>query len=453
MNPNIFREYDVRGIVENDFSDEVVINLGRAYGTFLKNNNQSNITISGDIRYTTNQLKENLTQGLMSVGVNVYDMGILPTPVNYFSLYQTDIVNSIQVTGSHNPKEYNGFKLSFNKKPFFGKKILDLKAIIENKNFYKTNQKGQYKKIDILNDYILMIKENINIQRDMACIIDCGNSVGGLVVPQLYEELGIKVKKLYCDINPDFPNHHPDPTVDSNLECLINEMNSNYDLGLAFDGDVDRVVPIDDKKNIIRADILMAIFAKDFIKEGDTVVFDVKCSRTLENIINGLSAKPLMYKTGHSLIKNKMIETKSRFGGEMSGHIFFADRYYGYDDGIYAGLRLIELLSKNFDKLSKYTVNIKTYPSTPEIRIDCKDDQEKNIIVDNLINYFKDKYKCNLIDGIRIEFEKGWGLIRASNTQPVIVCRFEADRNEELLQIQDLIISKINSFGDFNIEI
>jgi len=453
MNPNIFREYDIRGIVEKDFSDNVVISLGRAYGTYLINNNEKNISISGDIRHTTKKLKNNLIEGLLSVGINVYDMGILPTPLNYFSLYNTDIKNSIQVTGSHNPKEYNGFKLSFNKKPFFGPDILYLKEIIIKNLFHKCSSKGEYKKIDIIEDYIKMIKNNIKIENDISCVVDCGNSVGGIIVPQLYSELGINIKELYCDIDPDFPNHHPDPTVDINLNDIRTQIHKKYDLGLAFDGDVDRVVAIDEVANIIRPDILMGIFIENFIKENDKVVFDVKCSRTLENIIKKCNAIPLMYKTGHSLIKNKMLETNSKFGGEMSGHIFFADKYYGYDDGIYVGLRLIELLSKSTKKLSEYIENFEMFPSTPEIRIECENDEEKNKVVKKIIDFFKNKYKCNLIDGIRIEFENGWGLIRASNTQPVIVCRFEANTEEELLNIQNIIIGQLKTYGDFSIEI
>ena len=453
MNNSIFREYDIRGIVDTDFTNDIVIDLGRAFGTFLMNNNHSNISVSGDIRYSTNNLKKCLVEGLLSTGINVYDMGVLPTPINYFSLYHTDIPNSIQITGSHNPKEYNGFKLSFNKKPFFGKDILALKKIILNKLFFKSLVKGKYNRLDVLEDYFKMIKNNISLNREINCVIDCGNSVGGLVVPKLYKELGINVKELFCDINPDFPNHHPDPTVDSNLDEIRDEVNGNYNLGLAFDGDVDRVVAIDDKSNIIRPDILMAIFVRNLIKKNDTVVYDVKCSRSLEEIINQQSAKPLMYKTGHSLIKNKMIETKSKFGGEMSGHIFFADRYYGYDDGIYVGLRLIELLANSTMDLSQFLEDITIYPSTPEIRIDCKDDKQKFEIVSELISYFSKNYNCNLIDGVRVEFDYGWGLIRASNTQPVIVFRCEADTEEKLIEIKSLIIEQINIIGGFSIGI
>ena len=448
MNNRIFREYDIRGIVEEDFSSDIVINLGRAYGKFLLDNNQNKISISGDIRYSTDRLKDNLIEGLSSVGVNVYDLGILPTPVNYFSLFHTDIKNSIQITGSHNPKEYNGFKISFNGKPFFGENIKNLQHIMNNNLFSTYSSKGSIKKIDILDDYINKIKSDINIENEISCVMDCGNSVASLVAPQLFKELGINLTEIYCDVDPSFPNHHPDPTVDENLVDLIKVINkSNYDLGIAYDGDADRVISIDEMGGIIRADILMSVFVSYITNPGDSVVFDVKCSRALEETIKKFKGNPIMYKTGHSLIKNKMINTNAKFGGEMSGHIFFSDRYYGYDDGIYVSLRLIELLSKIKRKLSDCVFDIPKYVSTPEIRIECDDDDIKFDIVNKIIKYFSNKFNCSLIDGVRIEFDYGWGLIRASNTQPVIVCRFESDSLENLDKIKNMIFEQVRFHG------
>tara|TARA_B100000029_G_C17415921_1_gene902473 strand:+ start:1 stop:855 length:855 start_codon:yes stop_codon:yes gene_type:complete len=284
--------------------------------------------------------------------------------------------------------------------------------------------------------------------------MDCGNSVGGLVAPYLFKELGINVNEIYCDINPDFPNHHPDPTVDSNLSDVISEMKlSNYDLGIAFDGDADRIVPVDEKGAIIRPDILLSLFVSNIINDGDSVVYDVKCSKSLEDVVKRYKGRPVMYKTGHSLIKNKMIESNSKLGGEMSGHIFFADRYYGYDDGIYVALRLIEILSKKEKKLSEYISKIPQYVSTPEIRINCIDDAEKFILTEKLIIYFSEKFDCNLIDGVRVNFKNGWALIRASNTQPVLVCRCEAENKESLYDIKTIIFDKIKLFGGSKIEL
>ena len=298
-----------------------------------------------------------------------------------------------------------------------------------------------------------MIKNNIVIDREISCVMDCGNSVGGLVAPYLFKELGVVVDELYCDVNPDFPNHHPDPTVDSNLRDIINKVRSkSYDLAVAFDGDADRIVALDEKSNIIRPDILLSLFIPEIIDEGDTVVYDVKCSKSLEDMILRYKGNPYMYKTGHSLIKNKMIESGSKLGGEMSGHIFFADKYYGYDDGIYVALRLIELLSKNNKKLSEYLSDIPQYFSTPEIRIDCCDDNAKFDLVQRLVSYFKKKFPCNLVDGIRINFDYGWALIRASNTQPALVCRCEAKNEEQLYNIKKIIFNKIKDFGGINID-
>tara|TARA_Y100001970_G_scaffold23435_1_gene27542 strand:- start:19076 stop:20443 length:1368 start_codon:yes stop_codon:yes gene_type:complete len=448
MNNRIFREYDIRGIVEEDFQDKVVIDLGRAYGKYLLDNNQNKISISGDIRYSTSKLKSNLINGLIESGIDVYDLGILPTPVNYFSLFHTDIKNSIQITGSHNPKEYNGFKISFKGKPFFGSDIRKIQAMM-NKGSFQSNRKakGSIRKLDVLDDYINIIKNDINLESDISCIMDCGNSVGGLVAPTIFKELGINLKEIYCDINPDFPNHHPDPTVDENLNDLVKYIRmGDYDLGIAYDGDADRVVAVDEKGFIIRPDILMSLFIPFVISENDAVIFDVKCSRSLEETILKYGGNPVMYKTGHSLIKNKMIDMKSKFGGEMSGHIFFNDRYYGYDDGIYVSLRLIELLSKSTKKISDYIAEIPKYISTPEIRIDC-DDDIKFEVVNNIKKYFLDNFKCILIDGIRIEFDYGWGLVRASNTQPVIVCRFESDTLENLNKIKSIVFNQIELYG------
>ena len=455
MNSHVFREYDIRGVVDQDFSKKFVENLGRAFGTFLIENNQNKVSVSGDIRESTIGLKENFINGLLDIGLDVYDLGILTTPMNYFSLFQTDITNSVQITGSHNPPEFNGFKISYDRKPFFGSSILILKDIIS-KSLYKTsNKSGRLLKLDVFEDYVNYLKKNINIKRDMKCIIDCGNATAGIVAPLIFDELKIDTKKLYCELDSSFPNHHPDPTVDKNLDDIVDiiKEENTFDVGFAYDGDADRVVAIDENGNIIRSDILMGVFLQDIIGKDDTVVYDVKCSRALEYMINYYNGIPVMWKTGHSLIKDKMIKLNSKFGGEMSGHLFFADRYFGYDDGIYASLRLIEFLSKSKEKLSELVEIIPKYFSTPEIRIDCKNDQEKFEIVSKVKNFFINKYKCNDIDGIRIEFDYGWGLVRSSNTQPVIVCRFEAESEQLLEKIKKLIFDKIKVFGDVVIDV
>jgi phosphomannomutase/phosphoglucomutase len=294
---------------------------------------------------------------------------------------------------------------------------------------------------------------NFRIKKSINVVMDCGNAVGGIIAPSIYKEVGINLNELYCDVDPTFPNHHPDPTVDSNLEDIIKIIkDGKYDLGVAFDGDADRIVVIDEQGEIIRPDILLALFLPEIINKNDSVVYDVKCSKALEDTIKSLNAKPIMWKTGHSLIKNKMIESKSKIGGEMSGHIFFADKYFGYDDGIYVGLRLIELLSNSNKKLSELVSKIPKYISTPEIRIECKSDEEKFQITKKVKEYFVNKYDCNTTDGVRINYSNGWGLIRSSNTQPVIVCRFESDSVENLEKIKKEIFFKLKEFGNIYVD-
>jgi phosphomannomutase/phosphoglucomutase len=290
--------------------------------------------------------------------------------------------------------------------------------------------------------------DNIFINKKLRVVMDCGNAVGGIIAPEIYKNFNIELKELFCDVDPSFPNHHPDPTVDSNLKDIIKEMKTGkYDVGIAFDGDADRIVAVDNLGNIIRADILLAFLLKFVVKQNDSVVYDVKCSKSLEDVIELIGAKPIMWKTGHSLIKNKMIESKSKIGGEMSGHIFFSDRYFGFDDGIYVGLRLLEILSKSDLSLAEMIRDIPRYISTPEIRVDCLNDEEKIEISNKLINYFKNKYDCCKIDGVRISFPYGWALIRSSNTQPVIVFRFEADSEQNLDKISNEILSKAKEYN------
>ena len=448
MNKNIFREYDIRGIADTDLTNDTVYLIGKAFGSYLYKNNHNSLSISGDVRKTTARIKKSFIEGALSQGINVCDIGTLPTPVNYFSLYNTDIVNSVQITGSHNPSDYNGLKISFNKKPFYGRNIRNLLKIIEKEDFISNVNPGELSKADILNDYKNFMYENISIDKKLKVVMDCGNAVGGIIAPEIYKNFNIELKELFCDVNPDFPNHHPDPTVDSNLKDIINVMKTGtYDVGIAFDGDADRIVAVANNGEIIRADILLAFFLKFVVKKGDSVVYDVKCSKSLEDVINEIEAEPIMWKTGHSLIKDKMINSKSKIGGEMSGHLFFSDKYFGFDDGIYVGLRLLEILSNTNYCLSDIISSIPKYYSTPEIRIDCKDDDEKILVSLKMINYFKNKYDCCEIDGVRINYSNGWALIRSSNTQPVIVFRFEADNETNLKKIKNEVLDKAKEYN------
>ena len=452
MNPYIFRKYDIRGIVETDFTPEVVILLGRAFGTYVKRAGGSRISISGDVRISTPRLKDNFSQGLLETGITILDMGIVPTPANYFSMFHLDVDGAVQITGSHNPPQFNGFKFSYKQLAFYGENIQTLRKLIENGNFEIGT--GTIEEIDIMTHYQTMLKAKISIDRPLHAVIDCGNAAACLSAPEIFSAVGIETQELYCDVDGAFPNHHPDPTEDHNLIELVKEVQSgNYDFGVAFDGDADRVVAVDETGGIIRSDILMAIFLPEIIQNpGDSIVFDVKCSQALEDMIIHYGGKPVMWKTGHSLIKDKMKELNVSFAGEMSGHIFFADDYFGYDDAIYASLRLAQLLSRTEKTLSELTAEVPIYYSTPEMRLECRDDEEKFKISKKADEYFTAHYDCLTVDGVRIKFDDGWGLVRASNTQPVIVCRFEATSVNRMQAIQNEILDKLSEFGEIVLE-
>lgn len=450
INPYIFREYDIRGNVAEDFPEHVVIKLGKAFGTFVKRAGGGEVAISGDIRLTTPTLIEQFKMGILSTGVDVINIGILPTPVNYFSMFQLGVFSAVQITGSHNPPEFNGFKLSMNKKPVYGKDIQTLYHLIDKRDFDKgKGTEARYKLLDIYNE---MIRKKITLERSLKVVMDCGNAAAAINGPRLIKSLGVKLTELYCEPDGTFPNHHPDPTVKDNLTDLISLMKTGeYDVGIAFDGDADRIGVVDDRGEILWADELMSIFLPDIINGGENILFDVKCSQALDDMIRRLGGNPIMWKTGHSLIKQKMSELDCKFGGEMSGHIFFADDYFGYDDALYVAARLLELLSKTDKKLSELRSVIPVYYSTPEMRMEAKNDEEKFIITKKAVEYFTSNFECITVDGVRIKFDDGWGLVRSSNTQPVIVCRFEANSIERRDEIMGLVLNKLREFGDLRL--
>tara|TARA_B100001113_G_scaffold91621_1_gene73355 strand:- start:320 stop:1693 length:1374 start_codon:yes stop_codon:yes gene_type:complete len=451
LNPYIFREYDIRGNVLEDFPEHLVIKLGKAFGTFVKRAGGSEVAISGDIRLTTPILINHFKIGVLSTGVDIINLGILPTPVNYFSMFHLGVFAAVQITGSHNPPEFNGFKLSMNKKPVFGQDIQTLYHLI-NKIDFDTGEgtEARFKIIEVYNE---MIRNKIKIQKPLRVVMDCGNAAAAINAPKLFKSFErIELKELFCEPDGTFPNHHPDPTVEDNLIELITEVKAGeYDLGIAFDGDADRVGVVDEKGEILWADQLMSIFLPDIIQNGEDILFDVKCSQALVDMINRYGGNPIMWKTGHSLIKQKMAELDCKFGGEMSGHIFFADDYYGYDDALYVAARLLELLSRTDKSLSELKSEIPKYYSTPEIRMEAKNDEEKFNIANKAIEYFTANYDCITVDGVRIKFDDGWGLVRASNTQPVIVCRFEAISDQRKDEIMGLVITKLKEFGELSI--
>ncbi|MFA6617696.1 MAG: phosphomannomutase/phosphoglucomutase [Candidatus Neomarinimicrobiota bacterium] len=449
MNEFIFREYDIRGVVKEDFTDDVVINLGKGFGTWLIRKGAKNLALSGDIRGTTPHLKELFAKGAMSTGLDVVDIGILPTPLNYYSQFIRPVDAACQITGSHNPPEFNGFKLSYNKQAFFGAQIQEIKELILAQDFEEGKGKLSYDNT-IKEAYLKEVISKIKIERKMKIIVDSGNAAGGLVAPELFKALdNVELTELYSEIDGTFPNHHPDPTVEKNIAELVKMMKTGkYDIGIAYDGDADRIGAVDNKGRIIWADQVMTLFLPEVIlKPGTPIVFDVKCSQVLEDAVRKHGGEPIMWRTGHSVLKQKMKELKGPFGGEMSGHIFFADDYYGYDDAIYVSARLVQTISRGDKSLSDYLDELPKFFSTPEIRLHAESDQVKFDIADKAFEYFSKNYDCITVDGVRIRFDEGWGLVRASNTQPVIVMRFEANSPEKLEEYKTLVMDKLSEFG------
>ena len=451
LNKYIFREYDIRGKVADDFPPDVVESLGKGFGTFILRGGGQEITLSGDVRLTTPSLIEQFKTGVLSTGVDVINIGILPTPANYYSMFKLEVAGAVQITGSHNPPEFNGFKMSRNKKAVFGESIQNIRTIIENQD-YETGE-GTEVAYDILTEYKRMIVSKIDIQKPMKVVMDCGNAAGAICAPDVFKNLNVELTELYCDVNGTFPNHHPDPTVEANLKDLIDLMKTgDYDIGLAFDGDADRVGVIDETGDVIWADQLMALFLPEVLEEGDEILFDVKCSQALEDMILKYGGKPVMWKTGHSLIKQRMAELNCKLGGEMSGHIFFADDFFGFDDAIYVAARIVQTLSRTDRTLSELKAELPTYYSTPEMRLEAESDEEKFRIAKEAVDYFTENYDCSTVDGVRIKFGDGWGLVRSSNTQPVIVCRFEANTPERMQEIQSIVMGKLNEIGTLKLD-
>ncbi|MBT3216269.1 MAG: phosphomannomutase/phosphoglucomutase [Candidatus Marinimicrobia bacterium] len=452
MNPYIFREYDIRGKVADDFPLDVVELIGKGFGTLILRNGGREITLSGDIRLTTPDLIQAFKKGVLSTGLDVINIGTLPTPANYYSMFKLDVGGSCQITGSHNPPEFNGFKLSMENRPVFGETIQQIRKWIDAEDF-ETGE-GSEASYNIRDDYINMVTNKINLDRTMRVVMDCGNAAGCIAGPEIFKNLDVELTELYCDIDGTFPNHHPDPTVKENLEDLITLMKTGkYDVGVAFDGDADRVGVVDDSGEIVWADQLMCLFLPEIIKGGEDILYDVKCSQGLEEMIAKYGGNPVMWKTGHSLIKQRMAEINCKFGGEMSGHIFFADDYYGYDDGIYVAARTVQMLSRTNIKLSEMMAELPQYVSTPEMRLAAESDEEKFRIANEAVEYFKKNYDCSTVDGVRIRFGDGWGLVRSSNTQPVIVCRFEANTKDRMEALKELVLTKLQEFGNLELEV
>lgn len=438
MNPHIFREYDIRGIADCDLDNELVQNLGRAFGTYLNQKGAKKIVISRDIRLSSDRLHQSLKKGLLETGLNLVDIGICPTPMMYFAVFYLDLDGGVQITGSHNPPPENGFKLMSGKQTLFGNEIRELRSIIENKD-YILAEEGLFETYDLLPAYIGYMRGNIQLVRtDLRIALDAGNGCAGPAAMGAMQALGLNPDGLFCEMDGSFPNHHPDPSMPENLSHLIDYVREKkLEVGFAYDGDADRIGVIDANGEIIWGDKLMILFSRQILKThpGASIIGEVKCSQTLYDDVSEKGGNPIIWKTGHSLIKDKMKKEGALLAGEMSGHIFFADKYYGFDDAIYASLRVLEILSLSQAPLHELLADLPQTYSTPEIRVKC-DDQIKFDIVTEVLNHYRQTHKVLDVDGARVEFENGWGLVRASNTQPVLVLRFEAQSKEELDRIK-----------------
>ncbi len=442
---HVFRQNDIRGVAGKDLTDEFVEELGRAMASFYHKNQVDTISLGYDCRLSSPGFKNRLTKGLVESGINVVDIGMGPTPLVYFSLFHLPVGGGVMITGSHNPANENGFKVCLGKSTAFGEQIQEIGRLMEKKNYHYANAKLTFHPLS--GDYVQYLQSVIHPgPRKMKIVVDAGNGTGNLVAVDLYKRLGWEVVDIFSEPDGRFPNHHPDPTLPENINALAAEVKSNEaDLGIAFDGDADRIGVVDTQGRILWGDQLMILYAKQILSQHPQakIIGEVKCSQTMFDKIREMGGEPIMWKVGHSMIKAKMKEENALLAGEMSGHLFFADRYYGYDDAVYAGARLIEILSHSGLTLAQMVDELpKTY-ATPEIRFECPDDQ-KFPLVEKLVKTFSERNQVIAIDGARILFEHGWGLVRASNTQPVLVLRFEGDSPESLKQIEDEVRKELD---------
>lgn len=447
MNPNIFRAYDIRGLADQDLTDEVVEAIGKAYGTYLCRKGKKTVVTGRDVRLSSTRIQSALNRGILSTGMDVIDVGMVPTPVLYFAIVHFQADGGVMVTGSHNPIEFNGLKLSEGLASLYGEQIQALRQMIEKKDF--ENGQGQLIQKEIITSYKSMILEKIQLHRPFKLVIDAGNGTAGSIAPELFEKMGCTVIPLYCEPDGRFPNHLPDPTVMEYIQDLKTKvLETHADLGIGYDGDADRMGIVDGKGRVVFADQILALLSQDvlFRNPGATIVFDVKCSQLLPEVIEKAGGKPLMWKTGHSLLKAKMKEVGAPLAGEMSGHIFFKDGYFGYDDGIYVSFRFVQFLSSQQKPLDQLVDALPQFVSTPEIRVECSD-EEKFRIVEELVTLFRKEYPVIDVDGARVLFGDGWGLVRASNTQPILVLRFEAKTPGRLEEIRTIFKEKLSQFS------
>ncbi len=449
LNPHIFREYDIRGNVDTDLSEDFAYLLGRAYACLARENNLNNIAIGFDCRLSSNAYAQALARGISAEGLDCCITGMGPTPQLYFAIFSEGFGGGIQVTGSHNPPEMNGFKIMLGQHTLLGPEIQNLKERMQ-KLISSTpagKSQGKINEMDLRPKYIQALIKNSSGhigKRRLKVVVDAGNGVGGLVGPEVLRQLGVEVIELYCEPDGRFPNHHPDPTEHKNIVDLINNVKqSKADFGIGWDGDADRIGVIDERGEMIFGDMLVLIFAREILKSnpGAAIIGDVKCSGRLFDDVKRRGGKPIMWKTGHSLIKQKLKEVNGALGGEMSGHIAFKHRYYGFDDALYSSSRFVEIMSHFDGPVSSLLADLPPAIVTPEIRIDCPENI-KFKVAQRAQQAFKE-YQVETIDGVRVNFEHGWALVRASNTQPILVMRFEANTAENLEKYQKLVRERI----------
>jgi len=453
MDPYIFREYDIRGIVGEQLTDETVASVAGAIAEFFVRSAARRIAVGYDARESSPRFFDILCKNLTAAGIEVISICRVPTPVLYHTVFTRDVDGGVMITGSHNPPDHNGFKICLGKETMFGEQIQEIRTLAEQAEagtLAGTSEKhpGSVEPRIVLPEYIADIVTSIHFgPRRLRVVVDAGNGMGGVTAVPVYRELGVEVVELYTEPDSIFPNHHADPTVTENLLDLVEAVTAyEADVGIAFDGDGDRIGIVDDTGRIVWGDELMILFARSVLAElpGSTIIGEIKCSQRLFDDIERHGGKPVMWKAGHSLIKSKMKETGAMLAGEMSGHMFFADRFYGFDDACYAGARLLEMLSQTDNKLSELLSEIPPTFSTPELRVPCPEDK-KLAVVRTVADEFSKNHRVITVDGARIIFDHGWGLVRPSNTQEILVLRFEADSAEHLDQVRHIIQERVNA--------
>ena len=437
MKQTIFREYDIRGIADTELLDPGVELLGQALGTYIQRKSGKNINLGRDCRLSGDRLANALRKGLLASGCNVTELGVVPTPITYFSAVHMKSDGAVMITGSHNPSEYNGFKTVCGSGTLHGQAIQEVYQMIQARDFL--TGAGSNAMVDIVTPYVDDVSKHFNFARRIKVVVDAGNGTGGPAFSRILKRMNCDVQEMFFEMDGRFPNHHPDPTVPENLKQLSSAVREfGADLGIAFDGDADRIGAVDETGTPIYGDMLLFIYAREILsrKPGATFIGEVKCSQVLYDELTKLGGNAIMYKTGHSLIKAKMKEEHAELAGEMSGHMFFADRYYGYDDALYAACRLMEIVAASGKQLSAQLDGLPKMVSTPELRVDCSDDTKFDVVA-RVAAYFRSRRKIVEVDGARVIFPKGWGLVRASNTQPVLVMRFEAESEALLKEYRD----------------